>query len=492
MTSLDMNINDDGKTHSSILSESGGPGGNRMDIAEEEDDLTFTSDGEEDESMPPAPIPARPDSFSATEAAYNPGHDTAPREPPPDMPDLPGTRTAPEHLRDLWQRWYPGREPGQVEWSGIPNIEQLYASMGLNPSDRITPESVNAKFKEASTDAAACLNDLDRSGDLRRDNNDAMMRLIFRKIEAARQMLLGSCMLCQADTMQPSDLPRDDFGLWRFIPPDATDEETPSPSQRLRIFCLTDCMNSGFRRYRESFMQRIHTADGRPTCAWGVAIKIADYVRALSSRRLTNQRVWFDLTTGPGISAAEGLVKYFMFSDDPELPWLEPDRHVFSFRNGVYLAKDERFISYDVMHVFYGESSYPVACKHFDMDFDPAWLSVEDPMSIQTPALESIWDTQNLSLDVRRWCYALIGRLLYNVREYDDWQIFMFLKGLANTGKSTLLNYIKLIYEAQDVGTISNMVEKQFGIGQIAGMKYYLHHTLTTASSHRKVYRYRG
>jgi hypothetical protein len=447
----------------------------RMDLGEERDDEGFTSDAEEDETVPPAPAPPIPDSYSATEASFNVDHDPAPREPPPDQPGLPGTRTAPEHLRDLWVRWFPGREPGQIEWSGMSNIAQLYESMALDPSERIAPQAVNDKFKEASMEAAACLNDLDRSGYLKRDNNDAMIRLIFRKIEAARQVLLGSCMLCQADTMQPSDLPRDEFGLWRFIPPDAADDETPSPSQRLRIFCLSDCMSSGFRRYRDSFMQRIHTADWRPTCAWGVAIKITDYVRSLSSRRLTNTRVWFDLTSGPGISAAEGLVKYLMFSDDPEIPWLEPDRHVFSFRNGVYLAKDERFIAYDVMHVFYSETSYPVACKHFDMDFDPEWLRVEDPMNIPTPAIESIWDTQHLSQNVRRWCYALIGRLLYNVREYDDWQLFMFLKGLANTGKSTLLNYIKLLYDAQDVGTVSNMVEKQFGIGQIAGMQYITH-----------------
>ena len=51
--------------------------------------------------------------------------------------------------------------------------------------------------------------------------------------------------------------------------------------------------------------------------------------------------------------------------------------------------------------------------------------------------------------------------------ELDDWQILPFFKGLANTGKSLLLNYIREIYEDQDVGIISNIIEKQFGLGEV-------------------------
>ena len=51
-----------------------------------------------------------------------------------------------------------------------------------------------------------------------------------------------------------------------------------------------------------------------------------------------------------------------------------------------------------------------------------------------------------------------------------DFDRVVALAGNPNTGKSTLLNHVKLLYDAQDVGTISNMVEKQFGLGLLAGM----------------------
>ena len=407
--------------------------------------------------------------YRASEARYNPLHDQAPLEPPPDAPRPPSTRSAPEALRALWIRWFPGREPGEVEWNGINNVAAVYAAMGIDSSSRPTQELVNKKFKESSAEVATVLNDLDRADLLSRDNNDVMLRLILQKLEAARQVLLGSCLLCKADTMQPSDLPKNDYGLWRFLPADLNEDEELSPRQRLIVYCLGDCMRLGFRRYREWFMERVYTQDGRPTCAWASSITISDYVRSLTARRLTNCRVWFDLTSAQGTSAMDGLVKYLSYSRDPEVPWLEPDRHVFSFSNGVYLAKEERFISYTVMDQFYSQAAYPVACKHFPMVFDPNWLRHPDPMDIPTPAMESIFDFQQLSPNVRRWTYALMGRLLYNIREFDDWQIFLFLKGLANTGKSTLLNYIKQIYDVQDIGTISNMIEKQFGLGQLVG-----------------------
>lgn len=482
MTDVTHNVDESG--HIDILGQKGGgvAGGSRdteeqgMEIQEDEDfPSDFDDDGNDDPTSPTDNGPRDPQmplggvNYEATEATYNPKHDQAPTEPPPDAPQPPSTRTAPEILRDIWARWFPGREPGDISWSGLDNIASLYSTMGIDPTSRPTQEIINQKFKEACEEVAAVLNDLDRIGMLSRDNNDAMLRLILQKLEAARQVLLGSCLLCKADTMQPSDLPRDEFGLWRFLPADITEDESPSPRQRLIIYCLGDCMRSGFRRYKEWFMERIYTPEGRPTCAWGASIKIADYVRSLTSRRLTNPRIWFDLTAAAGISAMKGLTEYLTYSNDPEIPWLEPDRHVFSFSNGVYLAKEERFISYDVMHHFYSGASYPVACKHFEINFDPAWLSEDDPMNIPTPAMDSIFELQQLSPNVRRWTYALMGRMLYNVREFDDWQIFLFLKGLANTGKSTLLNYIKQLYDAQDVGTISNMVEKQFGLGLIAG-----------------------
>lgn len=424
---------------------------------------------EEATTVPPQRV-QRIDTFARDEITFKPLFDLVPRTAEQDQSLAIALRTAPERLRLMWDKWFPGRDPGQPMWNCDDNIAQMFAAVGIDRTSKFTADEVNNKFKTSLTAVAELMLELERSGTLQQENHEAMVRLILQKVEATRIGLLAMYRLCVADSMLPSDLPRGDFGLWRFIPPSADDDdEKPSPSQRLRMFAINDIMHWGYRRYRESLMVRVNAPDGNSTCAWKVAITIDDYVRSLTSRRLTNTKVWFDLTSGQGTAVPEGLAKWLKYSDDPEVPWLEPDRHVFSFRNGVYLANEEKFIPYNILPTIYAKESYPVACRHFDVDFNIHWLEYDDPMQIPTPAMDQIFTTQHLSPDVIRWSFALFGRLLYDVHEFDDWQIVPFIKGLANTGKSCLLKFLSGIYDPQDVGYISNMIERQFGLGQIAG-----------------------
>ena len=72
---------------------------------------------------------------------------------------------------------------------------------------------------------------------------------------------------------------------------------------------------------------------------------------------------------------------------------------------------------------------------------------------------------QGFDENVQKWMYILIGRLLYEVNELDQWQVMPFLKGQAGTGKSTITGKIcKAFYEYTDVGMLSNNSEKQFGL----------------------------
>jgi hypothetical protein len=60
------------------------------------------------------------------------------------------------------------------------------------------------------------------------------------------------------------------------------------------------------------------------------------------------------------------------------------------------------------------------------------------------------------------------GRLCYNVGDLDSWQIVPFLKGIARSGKSTVITKVfKKFYEAEDVKTLSNNIERKFGLGSI-------------------------
>ena len=71
--------------------------------------------------------------------------------------------------------------------------------------------------------------------------------------------------------------------------------------------------------------------------------------------------------------------------------------------------------------------------------------------------------------DVSRWMYAMVGRLIYEVGEKDGWQVVPFLKGAASSGKSTILTRVcRGLYEPADVGTLSNNIERKFGLSALA------------------------
>lgn len=67
-------------------------------------------------------------------------------------------------------------------------------------------------------------------------------------------------------------------------------------------------------------------------------------------------------------------------------------------------------------------------------------------------------------LSVKTIFYAMIGRLFFNVGELDKFQVIPFIKGLANTGKSTLIKFFQKYYSPEDVQVLSNNVEKRFGL----------------------------
>ena len=64
--------------------------------------------------------------------------------------------------------------------------------------------------------------------------------------------------------------------------------------------------------------------------------------------------------------------------------------------------------------------------------------------------------------------YALLGRLLYEVGQRDNWQVLLFVKGMAGSGKSTIAKLIRNCYPSHLVGTLGSKMEETFGLSAIA------------------------
>ena len=59
-------------------------------------------------------------------------------------------------------------------------------------------------------------------------------------------------------------------------------------------------------------------------------------------------------------------------------------------------------------------------------------------------------------------------QIVFEVGDLDGWQIIPFYGGIARSGKSQALTSVfKQFYEAEDVRTLSNNVERKFGLASI-------------------------
>ena len=257
-------------------------------------------------------------------------------------------------------------------------------------------------------------------------------------------------------------------GMARFSAPDVEDANR---MQQLLLYLLNTAQARGYRRNHGAMYSRVlamgDTGQRWDTHAWERVCEMRDFVYEVTRKEI-NYDMWLNLTAVRGNIAA--AAEHLCACHDVQLPDLKKDRHVFAFNNGIYLAAEDRFVLYgtdehralphDLVAAKYFAAPMPLA------DADPDGM---DWYEIATPFLQSIMDYQEMSADVSRWMYVMIGRLIYEVGELDGWQVLPFLKGAASSGKSTILTRVcRNLYDQADVGTLSNNIERKFGLSALA------------------------
>lgn len=249
---------------------------------------------------------------------------------------------------------------------------------------------------------------------------------------------------------------------WRYM----ASADKPKPIQALYMIVYAKAVSLKYARYKGSFMKRVVTEEGYITNAWEPVTTFEKFVYQQTNE--PNGEVIALCTSQANImnNVAELLGK----TCEASLPWLSPDRTVFAFRNGCYMAKPESFIAF-TKHAppqTPDGNPCPTACKFHNVDINPEWLLCRDPMEIPTPLMDKIMMSQKLRKRVRRVYFSMLGRSMYNLGEFDNWQVFLFVKGAAETGKSTLLKFVASFYNTEDVGILSNNVEATFGASMLA------------------------
>ena len=276
------------------------------------------------------------------------------------------------------------------------------------------------------------------------------------------------------NTFAPSYSDNNDTSLFKYIP---IIYEDMKPFQKLifKMFYYFECHN--YRKVDDWIYEQITTNEGYCSHAWKPKRPIIDVIHeqcALTSE-ISN---WLLFTTTKDMD--NQLRDYFTKTRDKRFPALEKNRHVFSFTNGIYFSIQSEakglehlhvpdkytdlFIKYDSEEYRYLDTSI-VSCKFFDQEFTCA--DEDDFNNIDTPALNSIYEYQELDPEVVKINQMMLGRMLYNVSQLDNWQVIPFLIGQGGTGKSTINNVVRKFYQHENIGILANNYQKLFGLSDI-------------------------
>ena len=298
---------------------------------------------------------------------------------------------------------------------------------------------------------------------------------IFESIDYACKILKIGAIIKNSHSDENVEI-SDNLGILRFIEPNI---EANSPFQNLLLYLLDSIYLCGYQRYGDSLYEKI-LYNGYFTHAWRVKMTIKEFIYEKTEYSQDYQQ-WHNLTSNA--SNIRNATEFLENCKDPRLSDLKKDRHVFAFKNGIYNCKEVEKVNGETVYVdhFYEYGAdltqsldlNVVASKFFNTNFNN-FDDVDDWYDIPTPFLQSIFDYQEFNEDVSRWLYVFIGRLFFNLGELDNWQVALFLEGVAGSGKSTITKIVKKFYETCDVGVLSNNIEKTFGLSSLKDKLLFL------------------
>jgi hypothetical protein len=167
----------------------------------------------------------------------------------------------------------------------------------------------------------------------------------------------------------------DVVSMFRYRPLDLS---KTNKYQNLIIYLEQQLTTLGYRRYRGQCYEEIVTVEGYRTRAWRPVCEVKEFIYRSIDKNV-NFSQWDNLTTAKG--NAEAAERYLLTCQDSEFRDLKPDRHVFSFKNGIYNALANAF------HL-YTDKDIPAdltACNYIDMECDEEDIKNNDWYDIATP-----------------------------------------------------------------------------------------------------------
>ena len=376
--------------------------------------------------------------------------------------------------------------------------KELYGLTAMDDNHVLPEQLQGAMTSNHIRGVMAFVNALTRSGKIGNQtqltqSNRATMLHVLRTMKIGTSVLVNhvkQCRLRNGDTLRDleNELHPFDYNL-----PDATKQTS---LQRLILFLLVKLFENDYRRYHTACFKQIRLARVRDqdnntlyidademenadeftivdvfaTHAWKRVCSIEQCVRWAVDKDVDYDR-WLDMTHAS--NNAKSAATYLESCYDHEFKPLVPNRKCRAFKNGILELefRKQKFYS------FFEHSSIPaklVCCKYYDQEFDGNHLLYKHWYNIPTPALQSVIDYQHFSPVVAEVIYGQLGRLQYEVNEVDAWQVIFFIKGVAQSGKSTIGKVVQQFFQAEDIAVMASNIEQQFGLEAIVDKMLFI------------------
>lgn len=373
-----------------------------------------------------------------------------------------------ERFDELENKW---KTPGSPE--GISHVLSIF---GVSSTEDLVPQKVQDVYNDdwklyCRIRRELEDRDLDDEGEDAEDENDreeldARFSRFQEAIFYGRETLL--CFMRMTNCNAAFPVPSSAEILFWHSP---LNKEDLQPTHIYTLYLLGSLFRLRLRRFEGMVFEQVFL-NGHATHAWREKCDIKTMVRMLSAKE-TNFEMWKMMVSGQFDSA----VKYLSECLDIEFPELKVCRRLWSFNDGTYDATEDSFRFYQE----YADDLL-VSCKIIEKPFAPCYFdgppipgtSLRGLDNLPTPLFDSIFAPQGWDNDMILWMFVFMGRLFYEVNEKDSWQVIPFLKGVAGTGKSTVIKVVQRFYSSRDIGVISNNIEKQFGLSTIFHKKIFI------------------
>jgi hypothetical protein len=250
---------------------------------------------------------------------------------------------------------------------------------------------------------------------------------------------------------------------------------------QLVIQFILEWTNKWNLRHREDIVYQQILVNGKKTRAWVPAknflgvedVHTLDKLCAFICRKSRSAGMWKKFLSVSNGSVYDKLETCI----EPEFPVLKTTRAWIAFKDGLYSIYHDVFVYYDDTRVEFPKEM--AVCAYHNINFAKAYLPVariadapiprclpiHNPLrDLPTPCFDMILETQQLCGHTRFWLMAMMGRCLHHANTFDNWQVVLYIKGRAGTGKSTIVSLLQSIYEMKDIANISNNTEGTFGL----------------------------